>query len=138
VGWSWSQASFHGAGQPDAAPGFSDARRRTAKRFLHEYQSQLRTFEEKHEVAPEVLVTRTGGHTPGHSVVRPTAWAWASRSAARLSKPIVGGCGRPGASRGVLSFSLRSPLTEPPSVIDVAYWPITDVLAAGSKVRFLG
>jgi hypothetical protein len=26
---------------------------------------------------------------------------------------MVGGCGRPGASRGVLSFSLRSPLTEP-------------------------
>jgi hypothetical protein len=24
----------------------------------------------------------------------------------------------------VLSFSLRSPLTEPPSVIDVAYWHI--------------
>jgi hypothetical protein len=46
----------------------------------------------------------------------PTAWEWASRSAARLSKPMVGGCGRPGASRGVLSFSLRSPLTEPPSV----------------------
>src|SRR6266404_4666976 len=45
----------------------------------------------------------------------PTAWAWASRSAARSSKPMVGGCGRPGASRGVLSFSLRSPLTEPPS-----------------------
>ena len=40
------------------------------RRFLHEYQSQLRTFEEKHEVAPGVLVTRTGGHTPGHSVVR--------------------------------------------------------------------
>jgi hypothetical protein len=30
----------------------------------------------------------------------------------------------PAASRGVLSFSLRSPLTEPPSVIDVAYWHI--------------
>src|SRR5437660_56239 len=57
----------------------------------------------------------------------PTAWAWASRSAARLSKPMVGGCGRPGASRGVLSFSLRSPLTEPPSVIDVAYWPIASI-----------
>src|SRR4051812_11146313 len=36
---------------------------------------------------------------------------------------MVGGCGRPGASRGVLSFSLRSPPTEPPSVIDFAYWP---------------
>jgi light-regulated signal transduction histidine kinase (bacteriophytochrome) len=50
-----------------------------------------------------------------------TAWAWASRSAARLSKPMVGGCGRPVASRGVLSSSLRSPLTEPPSATDVAY-----------------
>src|SRR6476660_363468 len=57
----------------------------------------------------------------------PTAWAWASRSAAGLSKPMVGGCGRPGASRRVLSFSLRSPLTEPPSVIDVAYWHATDM-----------
>jgi len=54
----------------------------------------------------------------------PTAWAWASRSAARLSKPMVGGCGRPGASRGVPSFSLRFPLTEPPSVIGVAYWAL--------------
>jgi signal transduction histidine kinase len=50
----------------------------------------------------------------------PRAWAWASRSAARSSKPMVGGCGRPAASPGALSFSLRSPLTEPPSVIDVA------------------
>jgi len=57
----------------------------------------------------------------------PTAWAWASRSAARSSRPMVGGCGRPSASRGVLSFSLRSPLTEPPSVIDVAYWHKTDL-----------
>jgi hypothetical protein len=60
----------------------------------------------------------------------PTAWAWASRSAARLSKLTVGGCGRPGASRGVLSFSLRSPLTKPPSVIDVAY---CQVLLKNSK-----
>jgi hypothetical protein len=28
----------------------------------------------------------------------------------------------------VLSFSLRSPLTEPPSVIDVAYWHKADKL----------
>jgi putative ABC transport system substrate-binding protein len=40
---------------------------------------------------------------------------------------LLAGCGRPGASRGVLSFSLRSPLTEPPSAIDVAYWPISEV-----------
>src|SRR4029079_6892432 len=35
-----------------------------------EYRSHLRTFEEQHEVAPGVVVHRTGGHTPGHSVVR--------------------------------------------------------------------
>ena len=37
---------------------------------------------------------------------KPTAWAWASRSAARLSKPMGAGSGLPGASRGVLSFNL--------------------------------
>jgi glyoxylase-like metal-dependent hydrolase (beta-lactamase superfamily II) len=37
---------------------------------LKEYRSQLQTFEEEHEVAPGVMVCRTGGHTPGHSVVR--------------------------------------------------------------------
>ena len=63
----WESPDFSHVSMP---PGFPDALRRTAKRFLHEYQSQLRTFEEKHEVAPGVLVTRTGGHTPGHSVVR--------------------------------------------------------------------
>src|SRR6516225_2216413 len=63
----WESPDFAHVSMP---PGFPDALRRTAKRFLHEYQSQLRTFEEKHEVAPGVLVTRTGGHTPGHSVVR--------------------------------------------------------------------
>lgn len=63
----WASPDFSRVSMP---PGFPDALRRTAKRFLHEYQSQLRTFEEKHEVAPGVLVTRTGGHTPGHSVVR--------------------------------------------------------------------
>jgi glyoxylase-like metal-dependent hydrolase (beta-lactamase superfamily II) len=30
----------------------------------------MRTFESEYEVAPGVLVTRTGGHTPGHSIVR--------------------------------------------------------------------
>ena len=34
---------------------------------------QLRTFEEEYEVAPGVVVWRTGGHTPGHSVVRVTS-----------------------------------------------------------------
>jgi len=62
-------------GRPDFSrvsmpPGFPDALRRTAKRFLNEYDSQLRPFEKEYEVAPGVLVQRTGGHTPGHSVVR--------------------------------------------------------------------
>ena len=45
----WEAPDFSRVSMP---PGFPDALRRTAKRFLHEYQSQLRTFEEKHEVAP--------------------------------------------------------------------------------------
>src|SRR5262249_14815605 len=44
--------------------------RRTARRFLNEYRSRLRPFEAEYEVAPGVVVRRTGGHTPGHSVVR--------------------------------------------------------------------
>ena len=41
-----------------------------ASRFLDEYGGQLQTFETEYEVAPGVLVSRTGGHTPGHSIVR--------------------------------------------------------------------
>jgi glyoxylase-like metal-dependent hydrolase (beta-lactamase superfamily II) len=37
---------------------------------LNDYRSQLRPFEAEYEVAPGVVVRRTGGHTPGHSVVR--------------------------------------------------------------------
>jgi hypothetical protein len=39
--------------------------RSVAGRFVNEYRSQLRTFETEHEVAPGVVVRRTGGHTPG-------------------------------------------------------------------------
>jgi glyoxylase-like metal-dependent hydrolase (beta-lactamase superfamily II) len=68
------EAKFWG-GRPDFSrvhmpPGFPDALRRTAKRFLDEYDSQLWLFDKEYEVAPGVLVHRTGGHTPGHSVVR--------------------------------------------------------------------
>ena len=42
----------------------------TAKRFVNAYQGKLRPFETEYEVAPGVFVRRTGGHTPGHSVVR--------------------------------------------------------------------
>jgi glyoxylase-like metal-dependent hydrolase (beta-lactamase superfamily II) len=46
-----------------------DVLRQTATRFLDVYHSQLRPFETEHEVVPGVIVRRTGGHTPGHSVV---------------------------------------------------------------------
>jgi glyoxylase-like metal-dependent hydrolase (beta-lactamase superfamily II) len=62
----WESPDFSRVSMP---PGFPDALRRTAKRFLNEYRSQMRTFETEYEVAPGVVVTRTGGHTPGHSVV---------------------------------------------------------------------
>jgi glyoxylase-like metal-dependent hydrolase (beta-lactamase superfamily II) len=50
--------------------GVSDVLRATAKRFMDEYRGRLRLFDTEHEVAPGVVVCRTGGHTPGHSVVR--------------------------------------------------------------------
>ncbi len=62
----WEAPDFSHTAMP---PGFPDALRATAKRFANEYRSNLRTFEEEHEVAPGVVVRRTGGHTPGHSVV---------------------------------------------------------------------
>ncbi len=63
----WEAPDFSRAVMP---PGFPDALRRAAKRFVNLYHNQLRPFEEEYEVAPGVIVRRTGGHTPGHSVVR--------------------------------------------------------------------
>jgi len=63
----WESPDFSRVSMP---PGFPDALRSAAKRFLNEYHSQLRPFETEYEVAPGVMVRRTGGHTPGHSVVR--------------------------------------------------------------------
>jgi glyoxylase-like metal-dependent hydrolase (beta-lactamase superfamily II) len=50
--------------------GFPDVLRSAEERFVDLYRSQLRPFEKEHEVAPGVVVRRTGGHTRGHSVVR--------------------------------------------------------------------
>jgi glyoxylase-like metal-dependent hydrolase (beta-lactamase superfamily II) len=50
--------------------GFPDALRSAAERFTQEYRSYLRPFDEERQVAPGVVIQRTGGHTPGHSVVR--------------------------------------------------------------------
>jgi hypothetical protein len=44
--------------------------RSVASKFLEVYRSQLRPFEKEYEVAPGVIISRTGGHTPGHSIVR--------------------------------------------------------------------
>jgi glyoxylase-like metal-dependent hydrolase (beta-lactamase superfamily II) len=63
----WASPDFSRVSMP---PGFPDALRRTATRFLGEYGNQLRPFETEYEVAPGVIARRTGGHTPGHSVVR--------------------------------------------------------------------
>jgi glyoxylase-like metal-dependent hydrolase (beta-lactamase superfamily II) len=63
----WESPDFTRTNMPQ---GFPDALRATAKQFVRMYGSQIRMFDEQHEVAPGVAVRRTGGHTPGHSVVR--------------------------------------------------------------------
>src|SRR5215470_14559179 len=50
--------------------GMPNVLRAAARRFADQYRSQLRLFDAEYEVAPGVLITRTGGHTPGHSIVR--------------------------------------------------------------------
>lgn len=63
----WESPDFSRTAMP---PGFPDALRAAAQRFVQEYSGQLQRFDEEQEVAPGVIVHRTGGHTPGHSVVR--------------------------------------------------------------------
>jgi glyoxylase-like metal-dependent hydrolase (beta-lactamase superfamily II) len=63
----WEAPDFTHAVMP---PGFPDALRAAAKRFVQQYGSNLRLFDEEQEVAPGVVAQRTGGHTPGHAVVR--------------------------------------------------------------------
>lgn len=63
----WESPDFSRVSMP---PGFPDALRATAKRFREEYETKLRLFDKEYEVAPGVVVSRTGGHTPGHSIVR--------------------------------------------------------------------
>ncbi|MHC9292992.1 MBL fold metallo-hydrolase [Mycobacterium sp. LTG2003] len=63
----WEAPDFSHTTMPQPIP---DVLRSTASRFLNEYRGNLRTFESEYEVAPGVLVSRTGGHTPGHSIVR--------------------------------------------------------------------
>ncbi|GGC81051.1 hypothetical protein GCM10010994_43810 [Chelatococcus reniformis] len=68
----WKAPDFSRTGMP---PALAEVARRAAGQFLREYQRFLRPFEEEHEVAPGVVVQRTGGHTPGHSIARDFAQA---------------------------------------------------------------
>jgi len=63
----WSTPDFSHTAMPSPVP---PTLRRVASQFLDLYRGNLRPFETEYEVAPGVLVTRTGGHTPGHSIVR--------------------------------------------------------------------
>jgi glyoxylase-like metal-dependent hydrolase (beta-lactamase superfamily II) len=63
----WEAPDFSRTVMPAPIP---DVLRRTATQFLDLYRTQLRPFETEYEVAPGVLLRRTGGHTPGHSIVR--------------------------------------------------------------------
>ena len=62
----WSSPDF----SRNTFGGFPDVLRSAEERFVDVYRSQLRPFEKEYEVAPGVMVCRTGGHTLGHSVVR--------------------------------------------------------------------
>lgn len=62
----WTSPDFSHTVMPRPVP---NVLRSTATRFYSEYRDRLRLFEDRREVAPGVVVRRTGGHTPGHSVV---------------------------------------------------------------------
>jgi len=63
----WQDPDFSRTVMPE---GFPDALRRTAKRFMEQYAAQIRTFDTEAQVAPGVVAQLTGGHTPGHCMVR--------------------------------------------------------------------
>lgn len=63
----WESPDFS---RTDMPQGFPDALRAISKRFVNDYRSHLELFEDEREVAPGVVAHRTGGHTPGHSVIR--------------------------------------------------------------------
>lgn len=63
----WKSPDFTKTAMPAAVP---PVLRSTAQQFAAEYADRLRIFGEAHEVAPGVTIRRTGGHTPGHSIVQ--------------------------------------------------------------------
>ncbi|WP_367863291.1 MBL fold metallo-hydrolase [Pseudomonas guariconensis] len=62
----WAAPDFSQTDMPQPVP---DVLRSTATAFMQAYGSRIRTFERQHEVAPGVVASLTGGHTPGHCVV---------------------------------------------------------------------
>ncbi|MFF7065055.1 MBL fold metallo-hydrolase [Pseudomonas sp. NPDC008258] len=62
----WAAPDFSQTDMPQPVP---DVLRSTATAFMQTYGSRIRTFERQHEVAPGVVASLTGGHTPGHCVV---------------------------------------------------------------------
>jgi len=63
----WQQPDFSQTAMP---PALADLARKASVEFLKEYSSYLHLFDQEAEVADGVTVSLTGGHTPGHSVVR--------------------------------------------------------------------
>jgi glyoxylase-like metal-dependent hydrolase (beta-lactamase superfamily II) len=66
----WASPDFTHTVMPAAVP---PVLRASAAKFVELYRDRLRVFDEEQEVAPGVLAWRTGGHTPGHCVVRLTS-----------------------------------------------------------------
>lgn len=66
----WANPDFSRTVMPSPIP---EVLHTTAQQFMEAYHDKLHTFEQEYEVAPGVVVKRTGGHTPGHSVVHVTS-----------------------------------------------------------------
>lgn len=63
----WKDPDFSLTSMPSPVP---DVLRSTATEFVQAYGDKISTFENELEVAPGVTAKLTGGHTPGHCVVR--------------------------------------------------------------------
>ena len=66
----WKSPDFTHTAMPAPVP---DVLRSTAAQFVEEYGSMIQTFDDEYQIAPGVVAHRTGGHTPGHSIVRLTS-----------------------------------------------------------------